>query len=52
MINDLPIGDHEFVVWHEEKGYIERKLPVKINAAKSTELKFAVNAEKTVPAKP
>lgn len=51
-ITDLPPGDHEFVVWHEEKGYIERKLLVKIEGAQAVELKLAVNSDKAAPAKP
>ncbi|MES2789343.1 MAG: hypothetical protein V4719_06955 [Planctomycetota bacterium] len=31
-ISNLPPGEHEFVVWQESSGYIERKLVVKVDA--------------------
>ncbi|MDB5339453.1 MAG: hypothetical protein JWN70_5072 [Planctomycetaceae bacterium] len=34
-IADLPPGSHEFVVWQESVGYIERKLVVKVEAKKN-----------------
>ncbi len=29
-IPNLPVGEHEFRVWHERKGYLERKYSVKV----------------------
>lgn len=31
-IKNLPAGDHEFRVWHERAGYIDRKYKVKVGA--------------------
>lgn len=36
MIPKLPVGEHEFRVWHERPGYIERSLKVKITAEGTT----------------
>jgi len=38
-IENLPPGEHEFVVWHERAGYVNRKLTVKVEAGKTTDLK-------------
>jgi hypothetical protein len=38
-IKDLPAGDHEFIVWQEGAGYVDRKYKVKVEAGKTTELK-------------
>ena len=42
-IPNLPVGEHEFAVWHERKGYLERKYVVKVakgdNALKPVEVK-------------
>ena len=35
-IKDLPPGDHEFVVWHEKKLFIDQKLPVIIESQRET----------------
>ena len=44
-IPNLPVGEHEFRVWHERKGYLERKYSVKVlkgdNALKPVEVKIA-----------
>lgn len=37
-IENLPAGEHEFRVWHEKKGFIERKLVVKVEAGKTTKV--------------
>jgi len=37
-IGKLPAGDHEFRVWHEKAGYIDRKFRVSVEADKSTEI--------------
>lgn len=31
-INNLPVGDHVFRVWHEKAGYLNRSYPIKVNA--------------------
>jgi plastocyanin len=38
-IKGLPAGDHEFTIWHEKVGYVEKELAVKITAGKTTDLK-------------
>ncbi|MBI1312463.1 hypothetical protein GC176_14320 [bacterium] len=38
-IPKLPAGDHEFTIWHEKVGYLEKELPVTISANKVTDLK-------------
>lgn len=38
-ISQLPAGEHEFTIWHEKVGYIEKELAVKIDAGKTTDLK-------------
>ena len=35
-IPNLPVGKHEFVVWHERAGYLEKILPVTVAAGKVT----------------
>jgi hypothetical protein len=46
-IADLPAGEHEFVVWQERVGYVERKYKVKVIAGKTTDLgKIKVPAER------
>lgn len=37
-IENLPEGKHEFRVWHERVGYIDRKYKVEVKAGKMTEL--------------
>ena len=43
-IPNLPAGDHEFRVWHERKGYLDRKYKVKVkkgeNELKPIEIKI------------
>ena len=29
-IPNLPVGEHEFRVWHERSGYLDRKYAVKV----------------------
>lgn len=36
-IPNLPAGTHEFIVWHEAAGYVERKLEVKVQAGEGPE---------------
>lgn len=40
VIPNLPPGEHEFRVWHERKGYIHRKLLVRVEAGKVTKVDF------------
>jgi len=41
-IEGLPAGKHEFTVWHEKKGYLDKKLAVEVKAgeSKSVDLKY------------
>ena len=36
-ITDLPVGSHEFIVWQESAGYLEKKYTVNIKAGENTE---------------
>ncbi len=49
-IPKLPVGEHEFRVWHERKGYLDRKYVVKVvagdNKLKPVEIKIEDLAEK------
>lgn len=38
-IKGLPAGDHEFTLWHEKVGYVEKELEVKITGGKTFDLK-------------
>ncbi len=38
-ITGLPVGEHDFIVWHELAGFIRKKLSVTIRDAETTELK-------------
>lgn len=38
-IEGLPEGEHEFRIWHEKAGYLEKSYEVKVKAGKVTELK-------------
>jgi hypothetical protein len=37
-IADLPAGEHEFILWQERMGYVERKYKVKVVGGKTTDL--------------
>ncbi len=37
-IKGLPPGEHEFRIWHEGGGYVERKYEVKVEAGKTTDV--------------
>jgi hypothetical protein len=37
-IKNLPAGEHEFIVWQEAAGYIERSLIVKVTDKGTTEV--------------
>jgi hypothetical protein len=51
-IADLPAGEHEFVVWQERVGYVERKYKVKVIGGKTTDLgTIKVPAERFVDKK-
>lgn len=45
-IHGLPPGKHEFVIWQEKKGYLERKFAVEVKADKSTEVSLKYGADK------
>lgn len=38
-IKNLPVGDHEFRMWHERAGYLDRKYKVTVKAGDDNELK-------------
>ncbi|MEZ6063475.1 MAG: carboxypeptidase regulatory-like domain-containing protein [Planctomycetaceae bacterium] len=40
-INNLPAGDHEFRIWHEKKGWLDRKYSVTVTAGETQELEPA-----------
>ncbi len=40
VIPNLPPGEHEFRVWHERKGYIHRKMMIRVEAGKVTKVDF------------
>jgi len=42
-ITNLPDGEHEFTIWHERVGYIERKFKVKIDSTSVVENNFTVS---------
>lgn len=49
QIDNLPAGEHEFRVWHEGSGYLEKSLEVKVADGKVTELKpIKATAEKLI----
>lgn len=48
-IDNLPPGDHEFVVWQEGFGYVERKLVVKVEANKDVAKTIKADVKKFKP---
>ena len=46
-IENLPVGEHSFRVWHERQGYLNRSYKVTVEAGKTTVL----NVEKVSAAK-
>lgn len=38
-IKNLPVGDHEFRMWHERAGYLDRKYKVSVKAGDDNKLK-------------
>ena len=45
-IANLPAGDHEFVIWHEKAGYLERKYKATVKAGETTEVNLSFGGEK------
>lgn len=45
-IADLPAGKHEFKVWHEKVGYLNRTYNVEIKAGEAKEVKLSFGAAK------
>ncbi|MSR57428.1 MAG: hypothetical protein EXS05_07130 [Planctomycetaceae bacterium] len=45
-IADLPPGKHEFKIWHEKKGYLERKYAVEVKPGETTDVKLSFDAAK------
>jgi plastocyanin len=41
-IENLPVGKHDFRIWHERKGWLDRKYKVTVTADEVTELKPVV----------
>lgn len=50
----LPPGEHEFRVWHEKGGYLEKNLPIRVTSGQATELAlkygYDFEASKIIPA--
>ncbi len=40
VIRNLPPGEHQFKVWHERKGYLQRKFLIRVEAGKVTQVEF------------
>jgi len=38
VINNLPAGKHEFVVWHEKFGWLEKSLTIDVKAGKTVKM--------------
>lgn len=45
-IENMPPGKHEFKIWHEKKGYLDRKYQVEIKAGDNKEVKLSYDAAK------
>ena len=45
-IANLPAGEHEFVIWHEKAGYLERKHKVTIAPGQTQEVKLEFGGDK------
>jgi hypothetical protein len=45
-IKNLPVGTHEFRVWHEEVGLLEKRLVVEVTAGKRTKVNLKYTAER------
>jgi plastocyanin len=45
-ITGLPAGTHEFRIWQQEAGYLERKYKVEIKGGEPTEVKLSFGADK------
>lgn len=45
-IKDVPAGKHEFVIWHEKKGYLERKYDVEIKSGETKDVNLKFGAKK------
>jgi hypothetical protein len=45
-IAGLSPGRHEFVIWHELKGYLDRKHVVEVTAGKTTEVKLSFSRDR------
>lgn len=45
-IKDVPAGKHEFVIWQEKAGYLDRKYEVEIKAGETKDVKLAFEAKK------
>jgi hypothetical protein len=40
VISNLPPGEHAFNVWHERKGFLHRKMQIRVEAGKVTKVDF------------
>ncbi|MEZ6128245.1 MAG: carboxypeptidase regulatory-like domain-containing protein [Planctomycetaceae bacterium] len=45
-IPNLPVGEHEFTIWHERCGYVERSYKVKVAAGDNPVMKLSVPLSK------
>ncbi|MGQ0634675.1 MAG: SpaA isopeptide-forming pilin-related protein [Planctomycetaceae bacterium] len=43
-ISDLPAGKHEFIIWQEKKGYLNKKYEVEIKAGETKEVSLKYKA--------
>lgn len=50
-IANLPVGDHEFIIWHESCGYLEKKYAVKIKDGDNEQKLLKYTAARILPKK-
>ncbi|MCA9077019.1 MAG: hypothetical protein KDA93_18475 [Planctomycetaceae bacterium] len=48
QINGLPEGEHDFRVWHERVGYLEKALKITVGESEPTEVEVTVKAERLI----
>ncbi|MEZ6125260.1 MAG: hypothetical protein R3C49_19095 [Planctomycetaceae bacterium] len=44
-ISNLPVGEHEFRIWHERAGYIDRKFMVNVKAGDNAPVTYKVKLD-------
>jgi len=45
-IRDVPPGIHQFIIWHERPGYLEKRIAVTVTAGQDTRLDLFYGPEK------